>query len=231
MPFFDGVTVVLLQAPWTSQLKTEAEFLPEASVEPFLEAFTRNWRARLITRQLSTVEDFRYWCSSVGKAHLGTTLLWLAAHGEQVRQQPPRAVLTLPPVKRAVRLTPEEIRAGLACCGPTNGVIVDSCFFGANEPKEWLPSNVSWALANLGRVDWTASLYFALRVVERLLDHKKGPPSSGAEAHRRFAWWASRVGLLDAERITSQQGHGPRLARFFWRDHGWRSLPVLIPGA
>jgi len=118
VPFLEGTTLVLLEAPWTSRFSIQAEFLPESSVEPFLQAFTRNWKARLITRQLSTVDDFHYWCAATGKAHFGTTVLWLAAHGEQIREKPFQAGLSLPPVKKKnVRLTPEVVKTGLARCG------------------------------------------------------------------------------------------------------------------
>lgn len=221
-------TIILLEAALTTKFTIEDGFLPETSALPYLQAYSINSGYRHIYRQIRTTADFRCWCAAIHGVPLGTRVVWLAGHGEFDQGQGKTVEIEMPDdLKAGNRLTPRVIKRGLARCGKLNGIIVDSCGFGINPPRSWLPSNVQWALTFDRDVAMLNSIFLGFKTLDWLLDDDKGPPASGQVAMKRF------LSGIKTDRTNEDRVDFAKMAQgmgtyFHWRDRdGWKTWKAV----
>lgn len=225
-----NLTLIVLEVPWTEKFTVSDQgFRPGDSVLPLLNAFCVTHGARIIHRAVHDPKDFERWCDAFQGAHLGTRILWIAAHGAASRKG--RAYLCLLEEKE---LRVDQIKKGLEAAS-VDGVVLDACHFGKNDPEEWLPDKSgqpSWALAYRNSIWWNDSLFFGLKTLDWLYGaygHDRGSQFESGEAARRY-WLGLRTGRVRAkERQIDLKPWADGLgARFFHRKQkkGWTDEAV-----
>lgn len=77
------LTILLLEAPWSTEFHTSDGWRPSVSVRPYLETLRANYGTQVIYRQITTSADIKLWCNALKHAkHLGRKVVWLAGHGK-----------------------------------------------------------------------------------------------------------------------------------------------------
>ncbi len=224
---FGELTLICLEIPWAEDFGQDADFTTECAVAPYLDAFAVNSGIRFLLRHVHTRDDWFRWCRGLKHKKLGRRILWVAAHGELKGGN--EAHISLLPTrgkKGAASLSPGDVRRGLDATGSLDGIIIDACDFGRNDPAEWLSGELSahWALAFDRSVFWTDATFFALKTLEWLFDTNPTPPTTSAEAARRFTQGVQSGRVKKrSERVDLSAWAAALGARFYYRkpNKGW----------
>ena len=225
---FGKLTLICLEIPWTEDFGQDADFTPECAVAPYLDAFAVNSGIRFLLRHVHTRDDWSRWCRGLKHKRLGRRVHWGAAHGDGKGNKAHIDLLPTRGKKGAAALFPKDIKGGLAVAGKLDGVIIDACDFGRNDPATWLPGKNTtfprWALAFDRPVLWTDSTFFALKTLEWLLETNPSLPTTSAHAARRFKDGVVKGRVKKrSERVDLSAWAAALGARFYYRkqNKGW----------
>lgn len=186
MSSLKDLTIFLFESAWADDFKETEDFLPQASVLPYVKALSENFGCNVVYRQIRTEDDFKTWAKAIKNSRSGTRVVWIAGHGTESKDG--KKTIRMPDYKRTEtgnQLYPETIKKWLEKSGKIDGIIIDSCGFGKNEAITWMPDNVKWGLAYRASVNWTESIFFGIKTLEWLYE---GPahPKNGKNAKEIF---------------------------------------------
>ncbi len=233
MASIKNLTIFTFEAAWTDTFKEKDGFFPQDSILPYIRALSENAGCDIIYRQIRTVDDFKTWAKAIKNTKAGKRIVWIAGHGQEegtegkkgyeVQIRMPDYIRT----NKGNRLRPINISEWLSKSGSIDGIIIDSCNFGKNEPANWIPDNVKWALAYRASVDWTESVFFGIKTIEWLYERSQ-QPTNGLEARTIFERGIRTGGYKKKEDQFSLIDFGRALkANFFYKTKGsqyWQTL-------
>jgi hypothetical protein len=233
MTSIKNLTIFTFEAAWTDTFKEEDGFLPQSSILPYVRALSENAGCDIIYRQIRTVDDFENWTEAIKNTKAGKRIVWIAGHGQEKGKEGKKGYevqIRMPDYKRPSkgnRLLPSNILNCLSKSGSIDGIIIDSCDFGKNEPANWIPNNVMWALAYRASVEWTESVFFGIKTIEWLYERSQHP-TNGLQARTIFERGIKTGGYKKKENQFSLIDFGKTLkAIFFYKTKGsqyWQTL-------
>lgn len=233
MSSLKDVTIFVFEAAWTDTFKEEEGFLPQASILPYVQALAENSGCSVIYRQIRTPEDFRTWSKAIKNSQSGKRIVWIAGHGQKEGVEGKsnfQVQIRMPDYKKTNkgnRLVPKEILNWLRRSGAIDGLIVDSCNFGKNEPDKWIPHCTMWALAYRSSVNWTESVFFGIKTLEWLYERHQHPKNS-LNAKEIFEKGIMTGGYQRKDEQFSLLDFGMSLkASFYYKKQGSRSWQCM----
>lgn len=184
MASFKELTIFIFESLWSNNYNQNSGFLPQASILPYLKALSENFGCNIIYRQIRSEGDFKMWANAIKHSNTGKRIIWIAGHGHETKG---KVKIKMPAHqnKGSNFLSPGIIKKQLEEKGEIEGIIIDSCMFAKNTPKEWIPNQVKWALAYNESVNWTESVFFGMKTLEWLY-HRNDHPKNGESAKKIY---------------------------------------------
>lgn len=227
MPSLKDLTIFVFESAWTDNFKEDEGWLPQASILPYVKALSENSGCNIIYRQIRTEEDFKTWSKAIKDSNTGKRIVWIAGHGA-IDGEITR--IRMPDYRKTSvgnLLSPFTIKEWLEKSGKIDGVIIDSCDFGKNEPSKWIPNNAMWALAYRTSVNWTESVFFGIKTIEWLYE-RSTHPRNGKQAKKIFEKGILTGGYQKKEEQFSLKDFGASLkASFCYKIKGSSQWQIL----
>lgn len=227
MSSLKDVTIFVFEASWTDKFKEEEGFLPQASILPYVKALSENGGCNIIYRQIRTEEDLKTWTKAIKFSNSKKRIIWIAGHGIENKNSFEIRMPDYKKTQQGQRLKPSTIKKALNSAGKIEGVIIDSCNFGNNSPKSWIPNNISWALAYRTPVNWSESVFFGIKTIEWLYERNNIPKNSN-NAKQIFESGVTTGGYKNKEDRFSLIDFANSLkASFYYRTQGSTGIQTL----